>query len=102
MDEYRVEFKFSDPLYQDWDNLLYNLPIVPKHIWEGKTKEEITAGANPNPVGSGPYLYESHSEDRNVWIRNDNWWGKEVLGLYFAPKRIVDIRVASNNIALGW
>lgn len=101
LDEYRIEFKFSNPLYQDWDNLLYNLPVVPKHIWEGKTEEEITTGANPNPVGSGPYLYESHSEDRNVWIQNDNWWGKEILGLSFAPKRIVDIRVASNNIALG-
>ena len=95
-----VQFNFTDCLYQEWDNNLYNIPIVPKHLWEGKTEEEITAGANENPVGSGAYMYDTHSADRNVWIRNDNWWGNEVFGVP-APKRIVDIRFSSNNVALG-
>ena len=98
--DHYVQFNFTDPLYQEWDNNLYNIPIVPKHLWEGRTEEDITAGANENPVGSGAYMYESHSADRNVWIRNDNWWGNDVFGAP-APKRIVDIRFASNNVALG-
>jgi len=99
--DYEVQFKFTDPLYQEWQNNLYNIAIVPQHLWEGRTEEEITSGANENPVGSGAYLYESHSEDRNIWVRNENWWAKELLGLEVAPKRIVDMRFASNNVALG-
>jgi peptide/nickel transport system substrate-binding protein len=45
-------------------------------------------------------MYDTHSEDRNVWVRNENWWGNDVFGKP-APKRIVDIRFASNNVALG-
>jgi len=98
--DYYVQFNFTNPLYQEWDNNLYNIPIVPKHLWEGRTEEDITAGTNENPVGSGAYMYDTHSSDRNVWIRNDNWWGNEVFGQP-APKRIVDIRFSSNSVALG-
>ncbi|MDH7474085.1 MAG: ABC transporter substrate-binding protein [Anaerolineae bacterium] len=100
--DYEVTFEFTEhPLYQEWDNNLYNIAIVPKHLWESRTEEEITAGANENPVGSGAYLYETHSEDRNVWVRNENWWATKLLGLKPAPKRIVDMRFSSNNVALG-
>jgi peptide/nickel transport system substrate-binding protein len=99
--DYGVVFEFTDPLYQEWSNNLYNIPIVPEHLWADKTEEDITSGINENPVGSGAYLYESHSEDRNVWVRNEDWWATELLGLTPAPRRIVDIRFASNNVALG-
>ena len=97
-----VQFNFTDePLYQEFDSNLYNIPIVPKHLWEDRTEEEITIGANENPIGSGAYLYDTHGADRNVWLRNENWWAIDALGLYPAPKRIVDIRFSSNNVALG-
>ncbi len=100
VDDTHLKFTFKDPLYQEWDNNLYNIFIVPKHIWESRTEEEINTGANEKPIGSGAYLYETHSEDRNVWVRNENWWGIKVFGKP-APKRIVDIRFSSNNVALG-
>jgi peptide/nickel transport system substrate-binding protein len=100
VDDTHVTFTFNDPLYQEWANNLYNIPIVPEHLWSGKSEEDITIGANENPIGSGAYLYESHSEDRNVWVRNDNWWGIDVFGTP-APARIVDIRTSSNNVAMG-
>ncbi|MFO7742458.1 MAG: ABC transporter substrate-binding protein [Anaerolineae bacterium] len=100
VDDLNLEFALEDPLYQEWDNYLYSLPIVPEHLWADRTEEEITVGANENPIGSGAYLYESHGEDRNVWLRNEEWWGIDVFGAP-APKRIVDIRFASNNVALG-
>ncbi|MEW5829193.1 MAG: ABC transporter substrate-binding protein [Chloroflexota bacterium] len=100
LDDTHLKFTFSDPLYQEWGNYLYNLPIVPKHLWENRTEEEITTGANERPVGSGAYLYLSNAEDRNIWVRNENWWGKDAFGAP-APKYIVDIRTSSNNIALG-
>jgi peptide/nickel transport system substrate-binding protein len=101
VDDYTVKLTFSEPNYQEWAFSIYQYAIVPKHLWEGRTEEEVATGANENPVGTGPYLYESHSEDRMVWVRNDDWWGKDLLGLSFAPKRIVDVVNASNNVALG-
>jgi peptide/nickel transport system substrate-binding protein len=96
-----VIFAFgSDPVYHEFTNNLYNIPIAPKHLWEDRTEEEVTSGMNENPIGSGAYMYDTHSEDRNVWLRNENWWGIDVFGMP-APKRIVDIRFASNNVALG-
>jgi peptide/nickel transport system substrate-binding protein len=58
-------------------------------------------GANNKPVGSGPYLYETHDQDRMVWKKNDKWWGKDALGMDMKPKYIVDIVNTSNEAALG-
>jgi len=100
-DDLNLVFTFNDdPLYQEFENNLYNIPIVPEHLWADRSEEDITIGANEDPIGSGAYMYESHGEDRNVWVRNENWWGNDVFGAP-APKRIVDIRTSSNNVALG-
>ena len=101
VDDYNVKFTFSDPLYQEWAHFLYYRAIVPKHLWESKTEEEVVSGANDNPVGTGPYLYDTHSQDRMVWVKNATWWAKDALGLDPKPKRIVDIVNSSNNVALG-
>lgn len=100
VDDLNLVFHFEDPLYQEFENNLWNIPIVPEHLWANRSEEEITVGANENPIGSGAYMYETHAEDRNIWIRNDNWWGIDVFGQP-KPKYIVDIRTSSNNVALG-
>ena len=79
----------------------YNSPIVPKHIWEAKANEDILKDTNANGVGSGPYMYKTATEDRMVWVQNDNWWGKTALSLDVKPKYIVDIVNGANNVALG-
>ena len=101
VDARTVKFTFSEPLYQQWGNHLYNRAIVPKHLWEGRSEKDVATGANDKPVGSGPYLYQTHSQDRMVWVKNDKWWAKEKLGLDVKPKYIVDIVNGSNNVALG-
>lgn len=93
-------FAFTDPAYQEWDNNMYSIAIVPKRLWDYRTEQEITAGANPNPVGSGAYRYESHAQDRMIWVRNDDWWGLDVWGQP-TPKYVIDIVNSSNNVALG-
>ncbi len=100
IDDTHLEFAFQNPLYQEFENNLYNIPIVPEHLWKDRSEADITTGANEKPIGSGAYLYLTHAEDRNVWIRNENWWGIKVFGAP-APKYIVDIRTSSNNVALG-
>jgi peptide/nickel transport system substrate-binding protein len=99
-DATHLTFTFTNPIYQQWDNNLYNIPIVPQHLWSTKTADDVANGANENPVGSGAYLFMATAQDRNVWQRNENWWGIKVFGKP-APKYIVDIRVSSNNVALG-
>ena len=52
------------------------IPIVPKHIWEGKDPRsfanlDVSRGW---PVVSGPYrLVYTHSQKR-IWDRRDDWW----------------------------
>ncbi|MGA2111070.1 MAG: ABC transporter substrate-binding protein [Anaerolineales bacterium] len=100
IDPTHVEFTFTNPIYQEWNWNLYNVPIVPQHLWQNRTADDIANGTNVNPVGSGAYLYLATGQDRNVWVRNDKWWGLSVFGTP-APKYIVDIRTSSNNVALG-
>jgi peptide/nickel transport system substrate-binding protein len=99
-DDLTVRFTFSEAQYQQWANFLYNRSILPKHLWEDRSEEEVL-GANENPIGTGPYLYLTHDQDRQVWQKNDTWWGIEALGLDPKPTYIVDIVNASNDVALG-
>jgi peptide/nickel transport system substrate-binding protein len=101
VDDYTLQFQFSDPLYHQWSRLLYLTAIVPEHIWADRTEEEVTAGANENPVGSGAYLYDTHGQDRMVWVKNPDWWATDILGLEVVPERIVDLVNRSNNVSLG-
>jgi peptide/nickel transport system substrate-binding protein len=97
----KVKFVFGDePHYQEWKNIIYDLRILPKHIWANMSPEEYLSTANANPVGTGPYMADSTGQDRMVWVRNDNWWGNDVFGQP-KPKYLVNLVVNSNNVALG-
>ena len=101
VDDKTTQVTFKEPRYQQWANWVYFNPIVPKHVWDGKSESDVMKGANKDPVGSGPYLYETSDQDRMVWKRNDKWWGQDKLGLSMKPKYIVDIVNTSNEAALG-
>lgn len=96
-----VVVKFSKPAYQEWQQWLYNSPIVPKHIWSAKADENILKITNENGVGTGAYTYKTHADDRTVWIKNANWWATAALNLSVAPTYIVDLVNGANNVALG-
>lgn len=101
VDEYTLKFHFENPGYQEWAIGLYVRMIVPKHIWEGKSEKDILEGENNPPVGSGPYLYETHDQDKMVWKKNNNWWAIKKMGMDPAPKRIVVLKIYSNSVSLG-
>ncbi|AKI96653.1 ABC transporter substrate-binding protein [Kosmotoga pacifica] len=100
-DDYTLLFHFSEPLYHEWAVNLYQIPMIPKHLWENRSKDEILAGANEKPIGTGAYLAETHDQDRMVYLKNATWWATDLLGIEPSPKRIVYLRVLSNNVALG-
>lgn len=101
-DTNEITFKFkADPAYQEVGYYMWQTPILSKALWEKRSAEEITGGANKPPVGTGAYKYQTSDQDRMVWVRNDAWWGKDVFGKLPGPKYIVDIVNGSNNVALG-
>ncbi len=71
------------------------VPIVPKHIWEGKNPEEFANFdmAKKWPVVSGPYKMVLSSPEQRIWDRRDDWWASamgfralpEVERLIFLP-----------------
>lgn len=75
-DPYTVTFKLKTPMFvdtflQDIDTVY----IIPKHIFEGKTAEEINApDLWANPVGSGPFIYDSEiNGERMEFVKNPNY-----------------------------
>ena len=101
VDDSTVDFVFSTPEYQEWDNYLFNVPIVPQHLWSTISEKDVETGANPNPIGSGAFLYDTYDQTKMVWQRNDNWWAIKALGYSIAPKYIVDLVNTSNENSLG-
>jgi peptide/nickel transport system substrate-binding protein len=99
--ETTVEFTFSDPRYQEWDNWLYTTMIVPEHIMGEWSDDELLSNPNEDPIGSGPFAFSAVGQDRMVWERNDDWWAKSELGLEMPMKYIVDVVNTSNEVALG-
>jgi peptide/nickel transport system substrate-binding protein len=96
-----VVVKFKDAAYQEFATWTYNSPILPKHIWESKANDDILKDTNQDGVGSGAYEYQTATQDRMVWVRNDDWWAKSALSLEAKPKYIVDIVNGANSVALG-
>jgi peptide/nickel transport system substrate-binding protein len=101
VDPRTAKFTFSDPRIQEFENFLYENPILPKHIWSGRSEADITTSNNEKPVGTGPYQYEAHSQDRMIWKKKDDWWAKKALNLDVKPTFVVDIVNSSNEVALG-
>ncbi len=102
-----VRFTFSQtPNYQEWDGYLYQVAIVPQHIWKSYDANTIVSGNVSDTsklVGTGPYVYSSgkNSNESFTWKRRSGWWATKALGLRVAPQYIVDIYNGSNNASLA-
>jgi peptide/nickel transport system substrate-binding protein len=102
VDAQTVDFVFgSTPPYQEFANYLYNVPVVPQHLFSTMSAKDVETGTNPNPVGSGPYKYYGYDQTKMIWERNDSWWGIQALGYKMAPKYIIDLVNTSNQNSLG-
>lgn len=102
-----VRFTFrGTPNYQEWDNYLFNVPIVPEHVWRGYDSNTIVSGNLGDPkklVGTGPYVYENGlgSTESFTWKKRSGWWATKVYGLDPKPTYIVDFFNGSNAASLG-
>ncbi|MQM27401.1 ABC transporter substrate-binding protein [Glycomyces albidus] len=102
VDDRTARFHFREARRQEWDNLLYTNEIVPKHVYSKYTEDEILTGPlDETPVVSGPYTVHSADDQRIAWVKRDDWWATEALGLEVRPRFLVDLVTPGNADALN-
>lgn len=82
LSELEIKFTTGAP-YVFFEDNLRRLNILPKHIFQDVPPANWRLSAfNLRPVGSGPYKYESHKQEKNGFIssykikRNENYFGE--------------------------
>ncbi|MBN9019257.1 MAG: ABC transporter substrate-binding protein [Rhizobiales bacterium] len=78
-----VTFTFDQAGNRELPNIMGDLPVLPKHWWEGTDasgkKRDITKTTLEPPLGSGPYRIESVNPGRQiVWSRVPDYWGADL------------------------
>ncbi len=72
----RVRFDFKHAGNRELPMILGQMPVLPKHWWEGK---EFTSGSLEPPLGSGPYRVEKVQAGRSIrYERVADYWGKDL------------------------
>ncbi|MEO3997627.1 extracellular solute-binding protein [Mesorhizobium sp. CAU 1732] len=93
--EREVEFKFDQTGNRELPHIMGDLPVLPKHWWEGKDAQgrqrDVTQPTLEPPLGSGPYKIESFRAGSDItWARVDDYWAAELpvnIGRYNFEKR---------------
>jgi len=76
LDERKVKFTFGGGVNRELPLIMGQLPILPKHYWQGRDFEKATLEP---PLGSGPYRIESFEAGRNVVLKRvPDYWGKDL------------------------
>ncbi|HET9115056.1 MAG TPA: ABC transporter substrate-binding protein [Gaiellaceae bacterium] len=100
-----IGFK-STPNYIQWQNAMWNIPMISPAQGKVITSAQKLTTYNPkNPVGTGPYALDKKGFDpttRVVWVKKAHWWasdqGKQPTP---KPKYIIDLVNTSNTNSLS-
>jgi peptide/nickel transport system substrate-binding protein len=94
----RADKKFSAA---GWEGLM----VVPKHIWENVENPSLADiwGRGENAVAdvlTGPYQVYQISQEAGmvIFIRNENYWAKDVMGVFPEPKYYIHRQSQANDI----
>jgi len=89
-DDYTViiHLKKPNPMFHHTFRMWGPFNARPEHVWKDKDPKEF---ANWPPVETGPYkLYKTYPElNMFIWERDEDYWAKEVFGLFPAPKYVI-------------
>ena len=66
-----VVFSFSKPNTPTFP-FIANTPIVPEHLWASQT--DPATFTNAKPVGTGPFVFDSYSQQALRVLKNPNYW----------------------------
>ena len=76
LDERKVKFTFADASNRELPLLVGQMPILPKHYWDGRDFEKTTLEP---PLGSGPYRVKRFEAGRFVELeRVADYWGRDL------------------------
>jgi microcin C transport system substrate-binding protein len=88
----RVKFTFSMAGNRELPLIMGELPVLPKHYWDGKKFDSSTLEV---PLGSGPYRVKSVEQGRRVtYERVKDWWAKDLpitKGMYNFDTIVIDV-----------
>lgn len=71
-----VKFTFGDGINRELPLIMGQMPVLPKHYWEGRDFESTTLEA---PLGSGPYRVKSLDSGKSItYERVADYWGKDL------------------------
>ncbi len=81
--EREIKFTFDGPGNRELPQIVGQLPVLPKHWWEGTDKSgrkrDITQTTLEPPLGSGPYRLKDFVPGRTlVYEKVDDYWGKDL------------------------
>jgi microcin C transport system substrate-binding protein len=86
-----IKFTFDSPGNRELPTIVGELPVLPKHYWEGTDSEgrkrDISATTLEQPLGSGPYRIKEFVAGRSVRLeRVKDYWGANL-----------PVRIGENN-----
>jgi microcin C transport system substrate-binding protein len=89
--EREVTFTFDGPGNRELPQIVGQLPVYPKHWWEGTDasgkKRDVGATTLEPPLGSGPYRVKDFVAGRSVvYERVKDYWGRDI-----------NVAIGSNN-----
>ena len=69
----KVKFTFNTSGNRELPQIMGQLPVLPKHYWEGR---DFESPPTEPPLGSGPYKVESFEMGRSVTLKRvPDYWG---------------------------
>jgi microcin C transport system substrate-binding protein len=91
--EREVTFIFDGPGNRELPQIVGQLPVLPKHWWEGTDKSgrkrDVTQTTLEPPLGSGPYRLKEFSPGHTIiYEKVADYWGKDL-----------NVNVGANNFA---
>ncbi len=71
-----LRFTFDQQDNRELPHIMAQIPVLPKHWWEGRTFDE--SSLEP-PLGSGPYrIGEFEANTFCEFVRVEDWWAKDL------------------------
>ncbi|WP_395153999.1 ABC transporter substrate-binding protein [Ilumatobacter sp.] len=93
IDDLTIQFNLAEPNVVFPGSLAGQLGMVASPAWLAAALVDPTL--NQEPVGTGPFIFDSRSQDSiTKFVRNDAWWGGEVYldAIEFIPVTDPDTR----------
>ena len=71
---YGVKINFTKPAYSYAYYVLGRVEMLPKHIWQSDSPDQITTSLNAHPVGTGAYELSSFSPQAMTFTANPHYY----------------------------